>query len=55
MIVRIALGSISPCLRFSALSLIIRNFASQFMTRIINGYSTNFMLALKAVHSRMTI
>jgi len=45
MIARIVLGSISPCLRFSALPPIIRDFVSQFVTCIFS--STNFMLALK--------
>ena len=44
MIARIVLGSISPCLRFSALPPIICDFTSQFVTRIISGCSTNFML-----------
>ena len=42
-------GSISPCLRFSALLSIIRDFAAQFVTRIVSGCSTNFMLTLKAM------
>jgi len=46
MIARIVLGSISPCLRFSALPPIIRDFASQFVTCTVSGYSTNFMFAL---------
>ena len=55
MITRIVLGSISPCLRFSALPSIIRDFASQFVTHIVSGCNTNFMLTLKAVRSQMTI
>jgi len=44
MIARIVLGSISPCLRFSALPPIIHDFASQFVTCIVSGCSTNFTL-----------
>ena len=46
MIVRIVLGSISPCLLFSALPPIIRDFESQFVTCIVNGCRMNFMLTL---------
>jgi len=53
MIAHIVLGSISPCLCFSALPPIIRDFASQFVMCIVSG--TNFMLTLKIVRSRMTI
>jgi len=50
MIARIVLGSISPCLRFSALPPIIRDFVSQFISsRIVSGCSTNFMLTLRAL------
>ena len=55
MIACIVLGSISPCLRFSALPPIIRDFASQFVMRIVSGCSTNFMLTLQVVRSRRTI
>jgi len=43
MIARMVLGSIAPCLRFSALSPIFRNLSSQFITRIVNGCRTNLI------------
>jgi len=46
-IARIVLGSISPCLRFSMPFLIIREFALQFVTHIVSGCRTNFMLTLR--------
>jgi len=50
MIAHIMLDSISPCSR--CLPSQFRNFASQFVTRIVNGCRTNFILALKATRSR---
>jgi len=47
MIARIVLGSISPCLRFSAFLSIIRDFASQFVTCIVSDCSTNFIADTK--------
>jgi len=44
MIACMVLGSIAPCLRFSALFPIVRNLSSKFITRIINGCRTNFLL-----------
>jgi len=41
-----ALGSIASCLRFSALSPIVRNLSSQFITRIVNGCRTNLIFLL---------
>jgi len=45
-IARLILGSIAPCLRFSALSSIFRNLSSQFITRIVNGCLTNLIFLL---------
>jgi len=45
-IARMVLGSIAPCLRFSALSPIFRNLSSQFITRIVNGCRTNLIFLL---------
>jgi len=45
-IARMVLGSIAPCLRFSALSLIVHNLSSQFITRIINDCRTNLIFLL---------
>jgi len=42
-IARIVFGSIAPCLCFSALSPIVRNLSSQFITRIVNGCNTNLI------------
>jgi hypothetical protein len=46
MIARIVVGSIVPCLRFSALPPIDRNLSSQFVTRIVNVCRTNLIFTL---------
>jgi len=45
-IARMVLGSIASCLRFSALSPIVCNLSSQFITRIVNGCRTNLIFLL---------